>query len=627
MKLLPAVVVAVSLGSLRLAAADCMMVELRVDSFQRDVVLLGTYEDLLGHHASYYVDARSGVIVGPVDHEGWPEKPAALRKLPTSLPIGTAGTLTVRARVQKAQKETTSGWFESFRPRGPKAEMPATIARISDPFALGLLAPAFPAAEAKVDVLRQDPARRDELGLAAQGMLYAAKGARAQTLLGGIALRDLTGARLDRLATFRDGGLPALAALAPEKSKSDWTDFLPELAAAWASKREPITVIDDLLLGGFTPRFPADVDPDFGMMRHHCGPSREEMRGPFGGPHEIDAGTVRDLLRAKEPLFAAKVEAGFTGAFAAFDQFVVGVRGKLVLVTGGGTDSVMALTVTRPVGIGAKLRFVSRSRNGTNGATGVVFTPPHLNFNSSAITFVGVATKLDIAAQRDVPGMIAALKAHATSGHLPINAGTALALLFEQADAVPGWTLADARAFAWTLPGNSYQTPQQWQQAWSEILAAAIMMATDDKLAGEIEAALPTIVAKFAQGPAGKTTVVPAELVRRFAIDLAPHVVARRLLANDLAGAARFVNLANGPLKAIAGTTRLTPEGARDGNYQTRIKVLEVLVAALGGAKVRPPSDGDRTFGMDLFAMMMRPYVTPETWTKALVSAGYSPRR
>ncbi len=624
MKLLPTVVVAVSLGSLgsvRPAAADCMMVELRVDSFKREVVLLGTYEDLLGHHASYYVDASSGVIIGPVDHEGWPEKPAALRKLPTSLPIGTTGTLTVRARVQKAQKETTSGWFESFRPRGPKADVPATIARISESFALGLLAPAFPAAEAKVDALRQDPARRDELSLAAQGMLYAAKGARAQSLLGGISLRDLTGARLDRVATFRDGGLAALAALPPEKAKSDWTDFLPELAAAWASKREPITVIDDLLLGGFTPQFPLDVDPDAGMMRHHCGPSRAEMRGPFEGPHEIDAGTVRDLFRAREPLFAAKVEAGFTGAFAAFDQFVVGVRGKLVLVTGGGTDAVMALAVTRPVGLGAKLRFVSR---GANGAT---FNPAHLGFNSSAISLVGTATKLDVAAQRDVPGMIAALKAKATSGHLPIHAGTALALLFEQADVVPGWTLADARAFAWALPGNSYQTPQQWQQAWSEILAAAIMMANDDKLAAEIETALPTIVAKFAQASGGKTTVVPAELVRKFAIDLAPHVVARRLLANDVAGAARFVKLANGPLKAIAGTTRLTPEGTRDGNYLTRIKVLDVLVTALGGARTQPPSDGDRSFGMDLFSMMMRPYQTPPTWTKALVSAGYSPPR
>jgi hypothetical protein len=95
-----------------------------------------------------------------------------------------------------------------------------------------------------VQAITKDPARRDDAVDAAQGMLYAATGPRAQALLGAIAYRDLASASLELVATLRDGGIAGLAARTPGKIKTDWTDYLPERAAAWAARRDPAQMVE-----------------------------------------------------------------------------------------------------------------------------------------------------------------------------------------------------------------------------------------------------------------------------------------------------------------------------------------------------------------------------------------------
>ncbi len=614
MRLLVAGVVAV-IGA-RTAGADCMMIETKLTPIKREVIYLGTYQDLLGHPASFYFDAKAKLVIGPVDHDGWPVPAKPLRKFPTPLPLGTAGTLSMQSMVEPNNVTAAhDGWFESFAKTTGKPDLPTTIAKVTDPFVLGLLAPANPAAEAKVQAITKDPARRDDAVDAGQGLLYAATGQRAQVLLGGVAYRDLASASLDLIATLRDGGLAGLAARTPGNIKTDWTDYLPELAAAWAAKRDPAQMVDDLLVGQLTPTFPIDVDPDLNM-RHHCGLEREQLRGPFEGRRELGTTTVRALVRAADPLFAKKVEAAFVDVSTAPDQFVVAVRDSRVLLAGVGGDAVIAVELGKPVGIGAKVRVVA------HGPRNITLFIPHLTLDSSAIMNLGKATRV-IAAPRDVPGMIATLERLAASSNLAAHAGTALALLFELAGQVPGWSLDDARAFAWTLHGNVYASPEQWLATWTEILSTAIRVAPDAKVADEVERALPTIIARFGAQPGGKSTLVPGAIARQLAVLLAGDIVARRLLAKDLPGAARFVALATGPIAKIAGATPIGKEGPRHPNSESLMRGLSALVTKLLGGKVVAPTENQRVITRTLFEQNLRPYAEMATWRAVLASAGY----
>lgn len=599
----------------RTAAAHCMVLETKLASIKREVVYLGTYKDLRGHPASFYFDPKANSVLGPVDHDGSPTKLEQLRRFP-SVPVGTPGTLVMQAMVEPNRVENArDGWFESFSKSAGKPDLPATIAKIADPFALGLLAPANPAAEAKVAALAAAPALRADLVTAAHGMLYAASGPRAQALLGGIAYRDLAGASLDIVAALRDGGLAALAARPPGKVKSDWTDYLPELAAAWRANRDPALVLDDLLLGQLPPTFPFAIDTGV-MIRRHCGPAREEMRGPFEGKDELDPDTVLALVRAADPLFSKKVEAAFEDIGTAPDHFVVAVRGKNVLLAGIGGDGLIGVELGKPVGIGAKVRVVA------HGPRNLSLFIPHLTLDSSAIMLLGKATRVTTGA-RDVPEMIATLKRLATSSNLGVHAGTVLGLLFELADQVPGWTIADARAFAWGLPGNVYVTPDQWLQAWSEILGSAVRTAPDAKMADEVERGLPAIIARFGTTPTGKTIQVPGGVARRLAELLAGDIVARRILAKDLPGAARFLALANGRLAKITGATPVGKEGPRHPNGEALLRGLTALVTKLGGGKVRAPSESVRSHTRGQVDQALRPYAEHATWLAVLASAGY----
>ena len=614
MRLLVAGVVA-AIGA-RTAAADCMMIETKLTPIQRQVIYLGTYQDLLGHPASFYFDVKTSFVIGPVDHDGWPTAVKPLRKFPTTIPLGTAGTLSMQSMIEpKGVAAPRDGWFEGFGKTTAKPDLPATIAKVKDPFVLGLLAPANPAAEAKVQAITKNPAQRDDAVDAAQGMLYAATGPRAQALLGGIAYRDLASASLDLVATLRDGGLAGLAARTPGKSKTDWTDYLPELAAAWAAKRDPAQIVDDLLVGQLTPTFPVDVDETM-TMRHHCGLERDQMRGPFEGRRELGTDTVRALVRTADPLFAKKVETAFVDVATAPDHFVVAVRDKTVLLAGVGGDSVIAVELGKPIGIGAKVRVVA------HGPRNITFFVPHLTLDSSAIMRLGKATRV-IAAPRDVPGMIATLERLATSTNLAVHAGTALALLFELAGQVPGWSIDDARAFAWTLPGNVYATPEQWLQIWSEILGTAIRMAPDTKVADEVERGLPAILSRFGALPGGRITQVPGAVARQLAVLVAGDIIARRLLAKDLPGAARMVALATGPIGKIAGATQVAKEGPRHPNSEALMRGLSALVTKLQGGKVVAPSEGQRSTTRNLVEQNLRPYAELATWRAALASAGY----
>jgi len=622
-RLLPIVALAAGLASPPPAAADCMPDGSRSERVQLEVALLGEVTDLLGHRASFYFDTGRGVVIGPVDHDVWQGAPARPRSLPAKVAPGTVGTLVMTARRQPGSEPVTGGGqLESFKPSKRTASLDAAIARIDDAFVLGLLAPTSAKAEVKVEALRADASRRDELVLAGHGILYAARGPRAQALLAPIRLRDLGGARLDRIATLRDGGLPALATLAPDPDKGDWTDYLPELAAAWIARKDLGAAYDALLLGRDRPNIPIEIDESFGM-RHGCGPSRREVRGPFVGPGELTTITLRDLVRAKDARFAAKLEPALATTTSGTAQFVVGFRGTTALVIGSGS-SITAVDLGGKVAvIGTQLAYVAHG-SGPHAQ----FPIAHLELGESPISDAGKASLVNAALGANGPKLTELLKAAMRSGSLPHDAGLALATLFELAGKVSGWKLADARTYAWSLPGNTYASPQQWAQTWSEILTRAIRYAPDLVVADEIERALPVIIAGFARAPGNKTVKIPADVVRKLAIDVATDIAARRLIAKDLAGAARIVALAAGPISAIAGKTPVEPERTRDSNYQTRITTLEVLIASLRGTKAPQPSESERSFGMDLFGHMVRPYTAQvrAPWIKALIAAGYPAR-
>ena len=197
--------------------------------------------------------------------------------------------------------------------------------------------------------------------------------------------------------------------------------------------------------------------------------------------------------------------------------------------------------------------------------------------------------------------------------------------MFDLAGHVPGWSLDDARAFAWSLPGNVYSDSWQWAQAWSETFAWAIRLAPGTSVADEIDRALPTIIAQFARRPFGKTAIVPAEVARKFAIEMAVHIAARRIIANDLPGAERVLATAGGPLGAIAGSAPVGTETTHDANHDLELETMQALVAALGHQPVTLPRPAAREHGLLLVLGMMRPYEAAirDRWTAALVSAGF----
>lgn len=114
-------------------------------------------------------------------------------------------------------------------------------------------------------------------------------------------------------------------------------------------------------------------------------------------------------------------------------------------------------------------------------------------------------------------------------------------------------------------------------------------------------------------------------MVRRFVTQVAVEIALRRVIARDLAGADRILDLARGPLAAVAGATPVDPEATRDANSELELTVASALVAAMSKRATALPPAGQIGHARMLFEARAQHYAAPlrAEWNRALVAAGY----
>jgi hypothetical protein len=612
------------------ARADCL--QQRKGRAQAPVLYLGTFTDPLGHRASFYLATDTGAVLGPIDHQHWGG--AATGRAPN----GAAGALGQLVYVGYAieQARPSAGMLVEFRPSG-KAEDAAALERrvasLGSPFLLGLLAgkgPAQAAASKRLDALdwtRGD--ERDDVTAAMIGLLYAAPRPVAEARFAGLELRDVAGADLGLLLALRHGGVRELTTRVVSDHE-DWTDFVPALRQAWQQRPTLAglnAALDDLAARHGVPSIPhEEVD---GAHLRGCLPERKVLRGPFRDAHEFTPMVVLEMIRRGDRAFAG-VLATALRTLALGDAGTVLALGPTarepVLLTSGDGGRVMAVTVdaTRWAGlrVGSPVRFVARVRPGR--ARPVL--APHLSDQYQPFEDLGVVTRLT-AGPPAPAALIGALKQSARSGG-SWSAALAMAWLFDLADKVPGWSRADARAHAWSLPGNVYGEPWAWATAWDELLRQAVAVARTSAMADEVERALPTITARFGQTPGGKTVTIPGDVLRRFAIAQASSIALRRVIGRDWDGAIRVLDWADGPLAGLtlAGTA-VRPEVDGSGNERLMVATVRALASVLAGRAVTGlPAPEHRDHAVRLvLSSLARPYRESLRleWAAALARAGY----
>ncbi|MBP6632157.1 MAG: hypothetical protein KA297_22245 [Kofleriaceae bacterium] len=612
--------------------ADCaLMTKVRAEA---PALHLGTFTDPLGHRASFYLATDSGAVLGPIDHQRWEDGPAR----PVTAPVGAAGavgTLVYDGWVAGAARPS-QGLLQRFVPGGAiedEAALRRRVEALSDPFVLGLLAgqgPAQTTAMRKVEAL--DWSRGEQRAAAAAamvGLLYAAPRAAAEARFAATPMRDVAGADLGLLLALRHGGLAELATRTVTQF-DDWTDFVPALRTAW--RRRPslaglTTALDDLAAQHgvpTTPRPEADASP-----LRDCAPRRAELRGPFRAAHEFTAEVVLAMIARGDPAFARALTTTLRGLALGDEGTVLALGASArepVLLTSRDGGRVMAVRIdaARRAGlvVGTPVRFVARLKPGR----AKLALAPHLSAQYQPAEDLGGVTRLT-AAPPAPAALIAALRTSARSGG-SWSGALALSWLFELADRVPGWTLADARAHAWALPGNRYVEPWAWANAWDELLRQAVAVAPTSALADEVERALPTITARFAQGPGGKAVSVPGDVLRRFALAQASSIALRRVVARDWTGARRVLDWADGPLAALTlpGTT-VRPEVDRSGNERLVLATARVLVDVLARRPATgvPPLEQRDHAARLLLGSTARVYhpALRRQWAVALARAGY----
>ena len=389
----------------------------------------------------------------------------------------------------------------------------------------------------------------------------------------------------------------------------------------FASPRADLrAVLDDAMLGHATPVLPPVPEQGAPILHHSCGPTREQLRGPsLAG--EVTAPDVLALLRLREPRFAARVVAAFAGV-AAGSGYVVGLYadgGKHVaIVTSPGTLAALAITPAQAatLALGARVDFVAHA-----AAPNATYARPPLDPAASVIELRTV-TRLRVAAV-DAPAAIAAVQGNARSGELSGMVAASIAQLFELADQLPGWSLADARTYVHGLPGNAYDTPEQWAEAWHDALVAAVVDAPTTRVADELESGLPAMFARFA-GRASPPPPLPAVVVRDFASELEAAIALRRLAAGDVAGARAAIARGAGPLRELAGVTPVAHETPRDDNAALVLQTIGALADALAKQPVTLPAASSRSQAMNLARELLRSYAPAlrESWTRTLVAAG-----
>lgn len=551
-----------------MASADCAPPE-PWKTTARKVVLVGTFTDVLGHRATFAIDAATGVTLGPLDHRSEaPGKP------------GATGVLESKHRGARADGELLS-----FKPQAFEVEVTAKL----DAYAAALAQAEVGTAAVTSDV-------------EAQGVLFGASSAVAENRLAGYqvtSLRGVDGALLTRVVRQPLKAIAAFKAGKPD----NWIALLPKAASLWLENPKTFKTRLVDALDGESVWFGYALDEE-AKNPFEC----ESDEGPFLRAGRLSEAVVAEVLKRKEPAFAEAFFAALRGVSATTKAWLVEVSAThwLLLEKGGGL-TVLEHSARAPVL--SAVQYVGRA--------GKAAAKPWRLLRGEALSQTKKAERVKVGAE-DAAAVVKELKANIRSGGHSATVGPSLALL----DALHADGAVDAEVWEHllTLPGNKPGSLAEGANAWSPYLEGAIRSSRRAELVKALLERLPALFAAWS----GAKREADADVLRKFMFNVLGPGVLLCLSKGEVACARQAVDAMSMPSFAplLPAGTKLSPE--TDYKYsESRVLLYQDLLAAQSG---QPRSEkSNPSFQADLFRAFTRNEDPADVkkWAQQLAKQGY----
>ncbi|MBU52644.1 MAG: hypothetical protein CL920_28440 [Deltaproteobacteria bacterium] len=468
----------------------------RLRNQRSKAVYLGTFQDLLGHKASYFWDTRRAQLIGPLDHQRFAQPPNRVRRpgpAPKHLKAGTVGFLDyLYLGHKRIKKVPTYGFYGRFRSLKRVLDIKPFIKNVRDPFVMGLFIGRY-GWTSWTQHARLKPHQRRAQNRQTLGILYTLTTAKACKRVKGHMYRDIGGAYLYTLCLMKTLSTKQLGKQATSSSYH-WTDLLP-LYARYATKPNAIQFFNKYFLQHGLPHRPPPQKAVRYPQWNSCPPYRWERHGPFQQRQDLHNRAMWQLLTKHHPSLAPFIQKVYTNVDAQKDAYVVDIASKnrryyvLLLNPSSWFYAEITPKQRKKLTIGLRIQYVSRGPH----AQTFPFQP---RLAQGRLSLKGRRGSFSYRAKKRMLKALQARLVHTfKTGNLPHQAGMALRSLYKIAHtkSAVSWGPKEFKRVLLSFPGVAYRDKTKTVEYWLQTYQHALTMSTLSSFAQALYQTLPSL--------------------------------------------------------------------------------------------------------------------------------------